>query len=91
MCKIFIPCGGPDTETDEVPGWVQSISTKDVCENIDKGKLPVIPGNGISSEIKKGYNYFLALCDQFREGDIVVFNGEKLVVFSISVDFMSDL
>ena len=29
--KVFIPCGGPDAETDTVPSWVEDTKITDIC------------------------------------------------------------
>lgn len=76
MYTVFMSCGGQDPEIDEIPEWVKSVRLEDICV-VDIDKVPTIKGNGLSSSIKKGENYFLALREQFEEGDIVCFKGEK--------------
>ena len=86
---VFMPCGGPDPDTDEVPPWVEAISLE-MLSNINVDKLPTIKSNGLSSTIKKGDEFFLCLRDQVEEGDYVIFNGERVRARAVSVDFNSD-
>ena len=73
--KIFMPCGGPDPDTDVLPDWVSSIKLDKLCK-VDIEKIKPIKSNGISSKITKGENWFLALRDQVEEEDYVKFHGE---------------
>jgi len=88
--SIFVPCGEPNPETDETPEWVQSVLLNKICM-VNVEKLPFVPSVGSCSKIDKGDNYFIARRDQFEEGDFILFNGEKVEVYAISVDFNSDL
>ena len=87
--RVFLPCGGPDPETDEIPEWVENVRVDQLC-NINVDRLPVQKSNGVCSKIKKGDEYFTCLKDQVEEGDYVMFNGERVRARAVSVDFMSD-
>ena len=87
--KIFVPCGGPDPETDFLPTWVEDVKVSDIC-NVDIEKIPARKSEGISSQIKKNENWFIALKNQVEEGDIISFNKERVKVIGIGIDFMSD-
>lgn len=56
---------------------------------MDINKLPFTASIGTSQKIEKGDNYFIAQRDQFEEGGVVLFTGEKVVVYAIS-DFISE-
>ena len=87
--SVFFPCGGPDADTEDVPEWVTPVSVRSIC-SVEESKLPITESMGISSKIEIGDNYFLAMKDQFEVGDIISFNSEKVTVFAVSDDFMSE-
>ena len=65
-----MPCAGPDAETDSISQWVSDVKISEICKvNVDR--IPIIKSKGISSVIKKRENWFIALKDQVKEGDLV--------------------
>ena len=87
--QAFLPCGGPDPETDTVLPWVEEVKVSDLC-HVHEESLPVIPGNGLSNNVDAGDINFLGLKGQFQEGDTVIFKKEKVHVYAFGVYFMDD-
>ena len=89
--KVFIPSGGPDPDTDMVKQWVTDVKINRICVDIDMDKIPTIKSEGISSTIKVGEDWFIALrSNDLQEGDYVIFKKERMQVYAVSVDFNSD-
>ena len=88
--KIFVPCGGPDVDTDEVPSWVNSVRIDEICR-LKVKKLPAYQSIGMASKIKKGDDSFVTLKDKIVEKDYLLFNKEQVRVKAVAVDFNTDL
>ena len=89
VTRVFIPSGGPDAETDEVPKFVRDVKVSELCD-VNKDRLPTTKGKGLSSKISAGENWFVAEKQSFVVGNTVVFKGEKVKVYAVSTDFRSD-
>ena len=89
LAKVFVPCGGPDPDSDEILPWVEQVNISDICIMHDES-LITLPGEGLCQKIDSGDINFLALRGQFEENDIVVFNKERVHVYALGVYFMDD-
>ena len=86
---FFIPCGGPDPETNEIGNHIKEIQISEIC-SFNEDKLPLIKAKGTSSKVSKGDNWFVAPKQNFHIGDTILFKGEKVKVHAISTDFSSE-
>ena len=89
LARVFLPCGGPDPETDNIQPWVKDVKVASLCR-IDLDTIPSKKSVGISSKIKKRENWFIALKGQIEPGDVIKFNKEAVKVYTVATDFMSD-
>lgn len=89
VARVFIPCGGPDPETDTLPTFVRDVKVSELS-TIDEDRLPATKAKGLSSKISAGENWFVAEQQSFLVGDTIVFKGEKVKVSAVSIDFRSD-
>ena len=87
--KSFLPCGGPDPDTDNIQPWINDIKVTSLC-HIDLDTITGKKSVGISSKIKKQENWVLALKGQIEPGDLIKFNKEMVKVYGVGDDFMND-
>ena len=87
MIKCFIPCGGLDPDTDNVPLWCQSYNIKDIVPNLKPMDLYSIrkPGIGKMSAIVKT-DYTSITSGQVGEGDIILCRGQWMEVYAFGDD-----
>ena len=87
--KIFVPCGGPDADTDEISHQVEDVKLSLLFE-FDINTAPQRKSEGISSSICPGDNWFVtSKKNGIEEGDCIFFHGERAEVYSVSEDFMN--
>lgn len=91
--KAFVPCGGPDPETDELPRWSRNVRLDEIVplSSISIEKVQKIASRGTTCEkISRGDDYFICMAGQIEVGDFVQFNGERVRAAIVGTDFMSD-
>lgn len=86
--SVFIPCGGPDPETDQLPSWCRKYSLDDIIP-VKAQQLQYRQGEGLLSAVSK-QDWTSIQKGQVNEGDYVNCRGEYLVVKGVGIDFNSD-
>ena len=88
VITVFIPCGGPDPETDQIPSWCKEYTINDLI-NVKPEQLHYKQGDGVLSAVAN-QNYTIIKKDQVNEGDFILIRGQYLKVYAVSTDFNSD-
>ena len=87
LYKCFIPCGGLDPTTDNIPPWCQSYNIKDIIPYINPMDLYSIrkPGIGKMSAVSKT-DYTSIPSHQVDEGDLILCRGQWMEVYAFGDD-----
>ena len=97
--KVFIPCAGPDPETDKLPLWCKSYKITEIFSfaNIDPESLYFASGKGvITARVNDDWTlmsrekYGEMFEDQVKEMDFIKVRGNTYQVYAVSVDFNTD-
>ena len=87
--QVFIPCGGPDPDTDNLPTWCRSYNISNELISILPEHLKYSRGVGVLTGIAK-QDWTVIKRDQVDEGDFIHVRGQYLEVMSVGIDFNTD-
>ena len=87
--QVFIPCGGFDPDTDQIPSWCCSYKVTELIL-ISPHNLKYTSGDGVMTAVAK-QDWAVIKRDQVVEDDYILIWGQYLQIRSVAVDFNTNL
>ena len=87
VITCFLPCGGLDPETDEIPSWAEDVLITDLFKGFDVKDFPSLQHKGVGkmSALRK-QDYTSIASGQVNEGDYIICRGECKLVYAVAED-----
>ena len=81
VVECFIPCGGIDPDTDEIPTWSEEISLKDIVPDLDKKCIYPLRLAGVGKITGyRDFNFAIVQPNQVKKDDYVISRGQWMQV-----------
>ena len=87
VVECFIPCGGIDPDTDEIPTWSEEISLKDIVPDLDKKCIHPLRLAGVGKITGyRDFNFAIVQPNQVKKDDYVISRGQWMQVVTSGED-----
>ena len=84
--KVFIPCGGPDPDTDQLPAWCREYRL-DKLITVESNQLQFKQGQGVMSTLSN-HDWTSIPTGQVADGDFIIYVRRiYLMVKAFATDF----